>query len=60
MKLLTLDDIAATWQVSRVYARNTLVKLPGFPRPVPGSTRKQPRWLEQDVQAFMRGEKLAA
>lgn len=59
-KLLTIDDIAAMWQVSREYARDKLVKLPGFPSTAPGSTRKFPRWLEHDVLAFMRGEKVAA
>ena len=56
MKLLTLDDIAAMWQVSRAYARDTLVKMPGFPAPAPGSTRKQPRWLASAVEAYLRGE----
>lgn len=59
-RLLTIDDIAAMWQVSREYARDVLVKLPGFPKPAPGSTRKQPRWLASNVEAFMLGEKETA
>lgn len=32
-ELLTIDDIAALYKCSRVYARDKLVKRPGFPRP---------------------------
>ena len=60
MKLLTLDDIAAMWQVSRSYARDVLVKLPDFPETAPGSTRKQPRWLQAAVEAYLRGERVEA
>lgn len=51
--LLTLDDIAARWKVTRIYAQRYLVKLPEFPEPAPGSTRKHPRWRESDVKAFI-------
>jgi hypothetical protein len=60
MRLLTLDDIAAMWQVPRTYARDILVKAPAFPAPAPGSTRKQPRWLSTAVEAYLRGEKVSA
>lgn len=53
--LLTLDDIAALWKVTRGYAQRYLVKRPEFPEPAPGSTRKRPRWRAQDVRAFIGG-----
>lgn len=52
-RLLTVDDIAAIYQVNRRYARDFTVKLPGFPDPAPGSTEKKPRWLESDVRSFI-------
>ena len=54
--LLTLDDIAARWQVARDYARRYLVKRPEFPEPAPGSTRKNPRWLARDIEQFLSGQ----
>ena len=54
--LLTLADIASLWKVDRGYARRTLTKLPEFPEPAPGSTRKCPRWRASDVEAFIKGE----
>lgn len=54
--LLTLDDIAQLWHVKREQARRRLVKLPEFPDPAPGSTRKNQRWKAQDVQAFLNQE----
>lgn len=53
--LLSLDDIAERWKVTRDYARRYLVKQPEFPEPAPGSTRKKPRWLAQDVEQFLTG-----
>lgn len=53
--LLTLDDVADLWKVERDYARRYLTKLPEFPDPAPGSTRKQPRWRLEDVLTFMHG-----
>lgn len=52
MQMMSLDDIAAMWQVSRDYARDVLVKLEGFPEPAPGSTRKFQRWRQADVMRF--------
>lgn len=54
--LLTLEDIADLWKVSREYAQRYLVKRPEFPDLAPGSTRKRPRWRSQDVRAFIRGQ----
>jgi hypothetical protein len=51
-QLMSLDDIAAMWQVERAYARDVLVKQEGFPEPAPGSTRKFRRWRKDDVVAF--------
>jgi hypothetical protein len=53
--LLTLEDIANLWKVSRDYAQRYLVKRPEFPEPAPGSTRKRPRWRAGDVMAFIKG-----
>jgi predicted DNA-binding transcriptional regulator AlpA len=53
--LLTVDDVAKRWQVTRDYAQRYIVKLPEFPQPAPGSTRKNQRWREQDVDAFLAG-----
>jgi hypothetical protein len=54
--LLTLEDIADLWKVPREYAQRRLVKLPEFPDPAPGSTRKNQRWRAADVYGFLRGE----
>lgn len=51
--LMTLDDIAKLWKVSTEHARRYLVRLPEFPEPAPGSTRKNRRWRASDVQAFL-------
>jgi hypothetical protein len=58
--LLTLDDIAALWKVERDYARRYLVKLPEFPEPAPGSTRKKARWRAEDVRRYLNGEEQPA
>jgi hypothetical protein len=54
--LLTLDDLAELWKVSREYAQRYLVKRPEFPEPAPGSTRKKPRWRSNDVRTFIGGQ----
>jgi hypothetical protein len=59
-ELLDLNDIAARWKVDRDYARRTLTKLPEFPEPAPGSTRKNPRWRQSDIESFIKGETEAA
>jgi predicted RNA-binding protein with PUA-like domain len=53
-ELLTLDDIAALYKVSRWQARDTIVKDPDFPKHAPGTTWKKPRWLAADVRQFLR------
>lgn len=58
-ELLTLDDIAEMYKVSRWQARDNIVKSPGFPVPAPGTTWKKPRWLASEVQSFIRRGKVA-
>ena len=53
-ELLTLDDIAALWKVSREHARRYIVSLPEFPDTAPGSTRKNRRWRADQVAEFMK------
>jgi hypothetical protein len=53
-ELLTLDDIAALYRISRTHARDTLTKKPGFPQRVPGSTRAKPLWLREAIMGYMR------
>lgn len=51
-QMMSLEDIAAMWQVPRDYARDTLVKQEGFPAVAPGSTRKFQRWVRAEVMRF--------
>lgn len=53
LALLTLDDIAAIYKTNRSKARN-IVKTPGFPDFAPGTTWRQPRWIESEVWTFIR------
>lgn len=53
-EILTLDDIAAMYKVSRERARDNIVKLPGFPDLAPGSTWRIPRWVASEVRAYIR------
>lgn len=53
-ELLTIDDIAAMYQLSRITVRDQVVKKPGFPAPAPGTTWKKPRWLASDVRSFLQ------
>lgn len=53
-ELLTLDDIAELYKVSRWQARDSVVKSEGFPPIAPGTTWKKPRWLASDVRRFLR------
>jgi hypothetical protein len=52
--LLTIDDIAKLYRVTRRYARDFLVKNPRFPKPIPLSTRKKPLWHRETIEAFVR------
>jgi hypothetical protein len=53
-EILTLEDIAAMYKVSREWARDCIVKQPGFPNIAPGSTWRKPRWVTAEVRAFIR------
>lgn len=53
-ELLTIDDIAALYKVSREHARDTIVKQPGFPTIAPGTTWRMPRWVGDEVLAYIR------
>lgn len=50
--LLTIDDIAQMWRCSVRHARDSLVKLPGFPPPAPGSGPKHRVWVAKEVRDF--------
>lgn len=50
--LLTLEDIAGMWRCSVRYARDTLVKMPGFPAPAPGCGVRNRVWNREEIQAF--------
>lgn len=52
-ELLTIDDIADLYKVSRWQARDSIVKAPGFPKTAPGTTWKKPRWLASDVRKYL-------
>ena len=53
MKLLTIDDLASLYCVSRRYARDKLVKDPDFPPPAFNRSQKMRRWLESDVLSHL-------
>ena len=51
--LMDLDDIAEMYGCTRRHARDVVVKTPGFPPIVPGSTSRNPRWLRAKVEEFL-------
>ena len=53
-ELMTIDDIAGLYKVSRRTARDSIVKQPGFPNKVHGSSVRKPRWMSEDVLTFVR------
>lgn len=55
-ELLTLSEIAKLYRVTYRYARDCLVKKPGFPRPAPGSTRKNPLWHRDVIRDYLRSQ----
>lgn len=56
IELLDLNDIAALYRVPRRHARDFIVKHPGFPAPVPGSSGRFQRWSSAEVLAFINRE----
>lgn len=51
-ELMNIEDIAMMWRCSVRHARDSLVKLPGFPPPAPGSGPKHRVWLAHEVRNF--------
>lgn len=54
-ELLTLRDIANLYRVTYRYARDFLVKKPGFPSPIPGCTQRTRLWHRETISAYLRG-----
>lgn len=52
-ELLTIDDIATLYKVSRRTARDSIVKQAGFPEKVYGSSTRKPRWRSADVSRYI-------
>lgn len=52
-ELLTLDDISSHLSVTRVYARDTLVKRPDFPRPSVALSQKARLWSRDSFVAWL-------
>lgn len=54
-EILTLDDIATMYRVTRERARAHIVKQPGFPEIAPGTTWRLPGWSTHKVRQYIRG-----
>jgi predicted DNA-binding transcriptional regulator AlpA len=52
MNLLTIDDIAEMFKLSRTYTLNVIVKQPNFPQPVIGV--RKPRWDSSAVNKHLK------
>lgn len=52
-ELLTIDDIASLYKVSRRTARDSIVKQVGFPEKVHGSSTRKPRWRAAEVHRYI-------
>lgn len=55
-ELLTLDDIASLWGVTRRHARDVLVKAPDFPPIAPGASARLKRWARREIEAYINRE----
>lgn len=53
ISIMTIDDIAETCLVGRRYARDHIIKRPGFPPRIPGSSHKKPMWLTSAVRDYL-------
>ena len=51
--LLTLDDISSHLSISRIYARDTLVKRPDFPRPTVFLSQKSRLWSRDSFAEWL-------
>ena len=57
---LTIEEIAARLRYKPEYVRDTLTKLPRFPKPCEPGGQKSRRWPWADVVAFMESTRAAA
>lgn len=55
-ELLTIDDIASLYKVSRRTARDSIVKRPDFPQRAHGSTERMPRWRSADISRYISSD----
>lgn len=51
--LLTLPDIAELHKCTLRHARDSIVKLPGFPPEAPTSTPRHRLWVRSEVLSFV-------
>lgn len=51
-ELWTVKDIAAFGKWAATYVSNSIVFLPGFPRPVRITENAKPRWIASQVKAW--------
>lgn len=51
--VMTLDDVARLFGVSRKHARDKLVKSPDFPQKIRSSSPRKPLWLRATILEFM-------
>lgn len=54
--LLTVADVAQIYHVSTRTAREVVIRHPGFPKPIPASTKRNPVWLRERIEAYIRGD----
>ncbi|MFJ9533336.1 hypothetical protein [Herbaspirillum sp. NPDC101396] len=52
-ELMSIDDIAELHKCSRQHARDTIVKIPGFPAEAPTSRPRHKLWVREEVIAFV-------
>ena len=57
MNTITLDDIASSLKLNKVYVRDKVVKRADFPRPAISLSQKTRRWLAEDVQAWIANQR---
>jgi predicted DNA-binding transcriptional regulator AlpA len=54
---ITLDEIASSLKLNKVYVRDKVVKRPDFPRPAIFLSQKTRRWMLEDVQAWIGNQR---
>lgn len=55
-ELMDWDDIARLYRTTRRKVRDTIVKVPDFPKPVKGSSVRDPLYPAEKVRAYMLEE----